>query len=68
MPIRPQFNTDEEYRLALRSWFAGMALTGFLGMAKGETKLEEVSRSCFEMADAMVLESKNDSKLEEAKK
>lgn len=61
MPIRHQFNSEEEWLEHLRIWFAGQALVGILsGLAMGAkdepNRAMFLSQCAYEMADAMLAE------------
>ena len=43
--------------MSLRQYYAGMALQGILGVM-AQAKNEYISRQCFDLADAMILKSK----------
>jgi hypothetical protein len=53
MPLRNQFNTDEEWLAHLRLWFAGQALPALVDLMEKQADIPSVAYS---LADAMIAE------------
>lgn len=58
MPLRPQFETEEEWVKHLRIWFAGKAMSGIVGHIKYNSDpneyLKRLVKSSYDIADKMV--------------
>lgn len=63
MPIREQFPDDVSFQRALRDWFAGQALAGFLAhptepelYSEAAEARKEIANACYLIADGMIAE------------